>query len=174
MPATSPGCCYNAICEIGYCRRIAGGIADRKPDRSFCPIVPKTPGRSPLPRIVCWARAFAAPSDRFAIPKMGQIWEWIGVGFGHLTGALRVRLVEGGRYESDSEHIRRVPHDHWPHTPRGPRDWRLKLNYSSIVGRRDKRPLRRRYSSIGGPTTPDPNGSTTVDSSSSDKPTSLG
>ena len=45
----------------------------------------------------------AAPSDRFAIPKMGQIWEWIGVGFGHLTGALRVRLVEGGRYKSDSE-----------------------------------------------------------------------
>src|SRR6266478_9584009 len=30
------------------------------------------------------------------------------------------------------------------------------------------------YSSIGGPTMPDPNGSTTVDSSSSDKPTSLG
>jgi NAD(P)-dependent dehydrogenase (short-subunit alcohol dehydrogenase family) len=25
------------------------------------------------------------------------------VGFGNLTGALRVRLVEGGRYESDSE-----------------------------------------------------------------------
>jgi hypothetical protein len=70
--------------------------------------------------------------------------------------------------------VRRVPHDHWPHTPRGPRDWRLKLNYSSIMGRRDKRPLRRRYSSMGGPTMPDPNGSTTVDSSSSDKPTSLG
>src|ERR1700722_11211991 len=35
-------------------------------------------------------------------------------------------------------------------------------------------PLRRRYSSMGGPTMPDPNGSTTVDSSSSDKPTSLG
>jgi hypothetical protein len=65
------------------------------------------------------------------------------------------RLVEGGRYESDSEQqptpspkdkarkhrlrggvlsVRRVPHDHWPHTPRGPRDWRLKLNYSSIMG----------------------------------------
>src|ERR1700726_3832711 len=70
--------------------------------------------------------------------------------------------------------VRRVPHDHWPHTPRGPRDWRLKLNYSSIMGRRDKRPLRRRYSSMGGPTMPDPNGSTTVDSSSRDKPTSLG
>jgi len=36
------------------------------------------------------------------------------------------------------------------------------------------RPLRRRYSSMGGPTMPDPNGSTTVDSSSRDKPTSLG
>jgi hypothetical protein len=34
-----------------------------------------------------------------------------------------------------------------------------KLNYSSIMG---------------GPTMPDPNGSTTVDSSSRDKPTSLG
>src|SRR6202043_4071908 len=43
-----------------------------------------------------------------------------------------------------------------------------------MVGRRDKRPLRRRYSSMGGPTMPDPKGSTTVDSSSSDKPTSLG
>jgi len=31
-----------------------------------------------------------------------------------------------------------------------------------------------RYSSMGGPTMPDPNGSTTVDSSSRDKPTSLG
>jgi len=30
------------------------------------------------------------------------------------------------------------------------------------------------YSSMGGPTMPDPNGSTAVDSSSSDKPTSLG
>ena len=52
--------------------------------------------------------------------------------------------------------------------------WRLKLNHSSIMGRRDKRPLRRRYSSMGGPTMPDPNRSTTVDSSSRDKPTSLG
>ena len=34
--------------------------------------------------------------------------------------------------------------------------------------------LRRRYSSMGGPTKPDPNGSTTVDTSSRDKPTSLG
>src|SRR6266446_5737662 len=37
---------------------------------------------------------------------------------------------------------------------------------SERMGRRDKRPLRRRYSSMGGPTMPDPNGSTTVDSSS--------
>src|ERR1700680_2637267 len=43
-----------------------------------------------------------------------------------------------------------------------------------MVGRRDKRPMRRRYSSMGGPTMPDPNGSTTLDSSSSDKPTSFG
>jgi hypothetical protein len=43
-----------------------------------------------------------------------------------------------------------------------------------MTGHRDKRPLRRRYSSMGGPTMPDPNGSTTVDNSSSDKPTSLG
>jgi hypothetical protein len=43
-------------------------------------------------------RLIASRSPRWVKSGNGVV-----VGFGNLTGALRIRLVEGGRYESDSE-----------------------------------------------------------------------
>ena len=51
---------------------------------------------------------------------------------------------------------------------------RDKTRNRALLNSKGAPPVLGRYSSMGGPTMPDPNGSTTVDSSSSDKPTSLG